>query len=173
MLVAFIAVSSLEIPIVSLIVPWAAVRVVLLVVGGWGVAWMLGLLAAVRVHPHVVAGAGLRLRSGFLADIAVPWKQIDEVRSPRSSSEPKLRAQHGDAGASLALHRTTNVEVTLHTPVEVRFIDGRSANVDVLRLYADAPAELVATARRWRERAAAGQASVSGRAGEQYPPAIV
>src|SRR5882724_9057994 len=48
-LIAFIVVSALEIPIVSLIFPWPAVRDALLVLGVWSLIWMLGLLAALRV----------------------------------------------------------------------------------------------------------------------------
>jgi hypothetical protein len=40
----------------------------------------------------------------------------------------------------------TNIEVVFHEPVTVRFIDGRYANVDAIRFYADAPTALLAAA---------------------------
>jgi hypothetical protein len=64
-LIAFIVLSALEIPILPLLLPWPAVRYSLLALGVLGLLWMLGLLAAVRVHPHVVshtrASTSLRL----------------------------------------------------------------------------------------------------------------
>ena len=53
-LLAFIFVSALEIPILPLLLPSAAVRYSLLVLGVWGLLWMLGLLASIRTHPHVI-----------------------------------------------------------------------------------------------------------------------
>jgi hypothetical protein len=147
-LVAFTALSALEIPALSLLLPWPAVRYSLLVLGVWGLIWMLGLLAALRVHPHVVADTGLRLRSGFQFDVFIPWSQIVDTRLRRrgSPTAPKLRVQHSDAGASVDIQSTTNVEVTFREPVTVHFIDGRHGKVDTIRFSADAATALVAAA---------------------------
>jgi hypothetical protein len=67
-LVAFMFLSALEIPILPLVLPWAAVRYSLLVLGVWGLLWMLGLLASICTYPHVVDTTGIRLRSGFQFD---------------------------------------------------------------------------------------------------------
>jgi hypothetical protein len=83
-LLAFIALAALEIPVLALLLPWPAVRYPLLALGVWSVLWMLGLLAAVRVHPHVVADAGLRLRSGFQFDASIAWNRISNIRLRRS-----------------------------------------------------------------------------------------
>jgi hypothetical protein len=147
-LIAFIVVSALEIPIVSLIFPWPAVRDALLVLGVWSLIWMFGLLAALRVHPHVLAKEGLEIRSGFQFNLRIAWDRIANIRLRHSSSvERKLQIEHSESGATLAVHGTCNIEVTLRAPTTVEFSDGRRANVDALRFYADEPSELVAAAR--------------------------
>lgn len=72
LLLAFIFLSALEIPILPLLLPWPAVRYGLLVLGVWGLLWMLGLLASLRTNPHAVSETGLRLRSGFQFDASIP-----------------------------------------------------------------------------------------------------
>ena len=144
-LLAFIALAALEIPILALLLPWPAVSYPLLALGVWSLLWMLGLRAAVRVHPHVVADAGLRLRSGFQFDACIAWNQISNIRLRRSSTGRKLQVEQSDTGTSVALQGTTNIEVVFHEPVTVRFINGH-ANVDTIRFYADAPTALLAAA---------------------------
>jgi hypothetical protein len=140
LLIAFIAVSSLEIPAVSLLFPWPAVRYPLLIVGVWGLLWMLGLLASVRTHPHVITDAGLQLRSGFQFDARLPWEQISAIRLRRSSTEQKLQIEHNEKGTSVALQGTSNVEVLFRGPLTVRFNDGRDTTVDAIHFYTDTPA---------------------------------
>src|SRR5262245_13932528 len=82
-LLAFIGVSAIEIPILHWLLPWRTVQIISLVIGGYGLLWMLGLLASLRVHPHVVGSEGLRIRSGALLDMTIPWEYIAEVR-PRN-----------------------------------------------------------------------------------------
>jgi hypothetical protein len=146
-LLAFIALSVLEIPILPLLLPWPTVRYSLLALGVLSLLWMLGFLAAVRVHPHVVSHTELRLRSGFQFDTRISWDQISDIRLRRSNSGRKLQVERSGAGQSIALQGTTNLEVAFHEPVTVRFIDGRRANVDVIHFYADAPTEFITAAR--------------------------
>jgi hypothetical protein len=142
LLLAFIFLSALEIPIVPLLLPWPAVRWSLLILGVWGVLWMLGLLASLRTNPHVVSETGLRLRSGFQFDANVPWAQIAAIRLRRSSAERKLQIEHSRIGASVALHGTNNLEVVFREPVPVRFLDRRETRIDAVRFFADDPAAL-------------------------------
>ena len=143
LLLAFIFLSALEIPIVSLLVPWPPLRYSLLVLGIWGVLWMLGLLASLRTNPHAVSASGLRLRSGFQFDASIPWEQISAIQHRRSSTRQKLQIEHNQTGASVALQGTNNVEVAFREPILVRFLDGRQANVDAIHFYADSPTALL------------------------------
>ena len=84
-LIVFIVLSAVEIPIVDLIVhPWPAVRIALLVVGIWGVTWMIGLLCAYVMRPHTVGPDGIRLRGGLETDIAFSWDDIASVARNRA-----------------------------------------------------------------------------------------
>lgn len=145
-LLAFIFLSALEIPILPLVLPWTAVRYSLLVLGIWGLLWMLGLLASIRTYPHTIDTTGLRLRSGFQFEASIPWQKISTIRLRRSSSGRKLQIDRNESGSTVALHGTNNVEVTFQGPVLIRFLDGRQASVDALRFYADSPAALVSAA---------------------------
>jgi hypothetical protein len=69
---AFIGVSAIEIPAVHLLVPWETVRVVVDLLGVYGLLWMVGLLALLRTRPHVVTADGLRVRGSGGLDITVP-----------------------------------------------------------------------------------------------------
>jgi hypothetical protein len=146
LLLAFIFLSALEIPTLPLLLPWPAVRYSLLVLGVWGLLWMLGLLASLRTNPHAVSEAGLRLRSGFQFDASIPWEEISAIRLRRSSAQRKLQIEHNQTGPSVALQSTSNVEVVFREPVLVRFLDGRQANVDAIHFYADNPTALLTAA---------------------------
>jgi hypothetical protein len=108
-LVAFIVVSAIEIPIVHLILPWAAVRTTALAAGVYGLLWMFGLLAAMRVHPHVVGDAGLRVRSGMSkhTNVDVILREPTAVLLPGGPSEPvrEVRFHADDERALLAAAR--------------------------------------------------------------------
>jgi hypothetical protein len=71
--------SALELPLVHVLVPWHGVRISLLIVGVWGLLWMVGILAGLRSYPHLLGADGLRIRNGALHDIAIPWKAVAQV----------------------------------------------------------------------------------------------
>lgn len=63
-LIIFIVLSAVEIPIIDLIVhQWPPVRIFFLILGIWGVTWMLGLLCAYLVRPHTVGADGIQVRN--------------------------------------------------------------------------------------------------------------
>ena len=89
----FVVVSAIEVVVVHVVVPREAVRLALDVAGVYGVLWMLGLLASSRTAPHVVDGAGLRVRSGVSVDLVLPWEDIAAVRMRRRSVEGSRTVQ--------------------------------------------------------------------------------
>jgi hypothetical protein len=148
----FIGLSVVEIPILDLIikhvVPWQPARLIMLVISIWGLLWMLGLLISLMIHPHVVGGAGIRVRMGAGIDFTVPWQDIDTVtkhhRSMPSSKSVQIeegRVLHIVAGSQ------TSVDVKLRRPVTVLLPKGESDPVEELRLYADDPDAFVLKAR--------------------------
>jgi hypothetical protein len=159
----FIVLSAVEIPLVDWLLPWPAARVALLVVGVYGLLWMLGLLAAMRVYPHTVDDAGLRVRNGFSVDARVPWEAIAAVRVRRRSVEGSrtvvVAEEGGRRAVSVTVVASTQVDVELRTPLVLPLARTGGRPVDEVRLAADDPAALV---RRLRAGLAGHAAATPG-----------
>ncbi|SNS46674.1 hypothetical protein SAMN04488107_2684 [Geodermatophilus saharensis] len=162
----FVVLSAVEIPLVDWLLPWPSLRVALLVVGGYGLLWMIGLLASMRVHPHVVDGAGLRVRSGSAVDVRVPWEAITAVRVRRRSVEGSrtvvVAEEGGRRAVSVTVVSSTQVDVELRTPTVLPLARTGGRPVDELRLAADDPAALVRRLRAGIVEEAAGRAAADG-----------
>jgi len=153
---AFIFVSLVELPVVHLLLPWDSVRLVVLVLSVWGLLWMVGLLASMKVYPHLIDDAGLRVRSGARVDIRIPWEAVASVSGRRRSvaTGENVHLEHGDDGATVAsvpMMKQTRVDVVLRSPTAIGLPAG-PRELTALRLYADDAGAFVATA---RERLAA------------------
>ena len=94
--------SAIELVAVHLLLPWETVRLVLDIVSLWGLLWMFGLLASMKVYPHVLDDAGLHLRHGFHADLHVPWGAMAGVRARRGSVQAKETVHVDGDGAQHA-----------------------------------------------------------------------
>lgn len=147
----FIGLSVVEIPIIDLIVHrWPAVRIALLIIGIWGVTWMLGLLCAMIVRPHTVGPEGVRVRGGLELDVPISWTDIASVAISRRVNEPK---QPRVSGAEYAerMQDETNIEIELERLVAIRLPGlapkGGTHHVDRIRLWADEPREFLDAAR--------------------------
>lgn len=154
-LIIFIGLSAVEIPILDLIVhPWPAVRVPILILGIWGLTWMIGLLCAMLMRPHAVGPGGIRIRSGLELDVPVAWDDIASIAIVKRVDEPKLpRITAIAEGAEYAerMQDETNVEIELERPVSIRLPGllpkGGSHDVIRIRLWADDPRAFLAAAR--------------------------
>lgn len=147
----FIGLSAVEIPILDLIVhQWPTVRITLLVLGIWGVTWMLGLLCAMLMRPHTVGPDGVRVRSGLELDVPVRWADIASVAIDRRVDEPKLPRVTGTEYTE-RMQDETNIEIELERPVEIRLPGlapkGGVHRVDRIRLWADDPRAFLDAAR--------------------------
>jgi hypothetical protein len=147
---AFIGVAAIEVPVLHMLLPWEIVRLVAAVLGVYAVVWMIGMLAAQRVHPHVVETAGLRVRNGMTLDFLVPWEQIAEARYRMRSLEGMRTFQvEGEGGAralSIGVGSQTTVDLLLREPVVLR-CGRQGVPVSSLRFYADDARGLVARLR--------------------------
>ncbi|MGY1666969.1 hypothetical protein [Geodermatophilus sp. SYSU D00696] len=143
----FIVLSAVEIPLVDWLLPWPSLRIALLVVGVYGLLWMVGLLAAMRVHPHTVDDGGLRVRVGWSVDVRVRWQEIAAVRVRRRSVEGSrtvvVAEEGGRRAVSVAVLSSTQVDVELRAPLVLPLARTGGRPVDELRLAADDPAALV------------------------------
>ena len=147
----FIGLSAVEIPILDLIVhQWPAVRITLLVLGIWGVTWMVGLLCAMLMRPHAVLPDGVRVRSGLELDVPIGWDDIASVAISRRVDEPKQPRIVGSEYAE-RMQDGTNVEIELERPVAIRLPGlapkGGVHHVDRIRLWADDPRAFLDAAR--------------------------
>lgn len=150
LLFAFLFVSALELPVAHLLVPWEPAKVVLLVVGVWGLLWMLGYIAAMRVFPHLIDDDGLHIRHGASLDLLLPWEQVAAVRADRDRVPTNKPVQFvGDSDkriAKVAILKQTRVAVDLAGPLRLNHPDG-TEDIVTVKLYVDDARGFVATAR--------------------------
>ncbi|MFK3979563.1 hypothetical protein ACI2K4_04190 [Micromonospora sp. NPDC050397] len=169
----FIGLSAVEIPIfdviVSNVVPWQPARWIVLVLGVWGLLWMIGFFASLRIHPHVIGDAGIRVRMGAGLDVTVPWDNVDTVGKSYRSMPSSRSVQVEQAGDRSVLHivvgSQTSVDVRLRRPTTFVLPKGRTEPVDEVRLYADDPDDFV---RKARSVSAPRTAATPGRVGASH-----
>ena len=76
-LFGFIFASLCELPLLHVIIPWEKVRLAADVLSIWGLFWMLGYAASLKVFPHLLTPEALRVRHGAGLDIAIPWDAVE------------------------------------------------------------------------------------------------
>lgn len=161
----FIGLSAVEIPILELVLPWPAARVASLIVGGYGTFWMIGLLATLYTHPHLVGPSGLRIRNGTTTDVRIAWDAVAGVRLRRRSLPPggsTQVAQFGDDRVlSLGVGGQTSVDVLLSRPLTVPVKKTGGEPVTQVRFHTDKPEELVRTAETFLAAAARDRGDMS------------
>jgi hypothetical protein len=151
----FIGLSIVEVPIFDLIVrkvvPWDPARWIMLVLSVWGLLWMVGFFASLKIHPHVVGDEGIRVRLGAGLDFIVGWDDVDTVRKRHRSMPSGKSVQIEQDGDRRVLHivmaSQTSVDVRLRRPVTFRLPKGETEPVDEVRVYADDPDAFVRKAR--------------------------
>jgi len=141
-LAVFIVVGAVETVVFHVIIPWETVRLLCDVVSVWGLLWMIGYFASIRVHPHLVTPAGLRVRSGTSVDLFVPWSSVASVEVRRHNVDKDRRLIVEDGVASVPQTKETHVDVRLSSPVETP-----KGPVNEVRLHVDDPKSLVAFCR--------------------------
>jgi hypothetical protein len=113
----------------------------------YGLLWMVGMLAGLRVHAHVVEGAGLRVGNGVAVDVVLAWDQTAAVRPRLRSLEGMRNIQVHDVVLSLGVGSQTTVDVVLREPVVLPVRASGGEPVPELRLHADEARGLVARVR--------------------------
>jgi hypothetical protein len=138
-LIVFIVLSAVEIPIIDLIVHrWTWVRIPLLILGIWGVTWMIGLLFGFLTRPHAVGPQGIRVRQGTELDLALPWSVIRSVERSEVTVEkaPKVSDEPGGRTYSARIANATNVRIELEEPLDVR-LPHAPDRIQAVRLWVD------------------------------------
>lgn len=151
-LVVFIVLSAVELAAVDLLVRrWLWLRIPLLVVGVWGLIWMIGLLCAHLVRPHTVGPDGIHVRDGLDLDAHVRWDDVYSVVIKRRSYEPKTPRVIVDGDSrTLAVDITgqTNIEIVLERPTVISLpgvpAKGGEQAATTICLWADDPKAFLA-----------------------------
>lgn len=141
-LALWIFASAAEVPLFHVITPWATVRIVLLAVSVWGLVWMLGYFASLRVYPHLVSDTALTVRSGALTRIELPWDAVESVKQSRRDIEGRS-ARVEDETLLLPINGQANVLVTLRSERDLR-LPRRTVSARKIALWADDPKDLLA-----------------------------
>lgn len=131
---------------------WTPLRIPLLVVGVWGVVWMLGMLAAYRTRPHLLGKDSFQVRDGIHARVDVPLARIASVRSADHDLPGLMRSVHvegegDDAILLVGVGSRTNLELVLTGPTTVATPQGPTT-VGRVGLWVDEPREIAAVLRQ-------------------------
>lgn len=136
----FIFVSAVEVPVVHLLLPWQTVRFIVLGIGIWGLLWMVGLLASMRVFRHLLDDTALHIRRGTNVAIRIPWDAVESVNgrrgSVRTNKPVQVEGSDDSAVAHVAVLKQTNVAVVLSRSIPVQLSDG-AQQVTEVRFYVD------------------------------------
>jgi len=116
-----------------------AVRLPLLVVGVWGVLWMLGLMAAYRVRPHLLTHGRLRIRNSARTWVEVPLDAVASTHTTEHELPGIVRAVHHEDDLLLVgVSGRTNLELALTGPTVLRTSKGEMT-ADRVGLWVDEP----------------------------------
>jgi len=114
---------------------------------------MLGMYAALRTYPHLLDDEGIRIRSGTMVDVRLPWQAVREVSYDERTLPSSIRSfQRTGPDEARQLHvpmgARTNVTAELTGPTSLRTSPGEETVVSV-SFWVDEPREFV---RGLRER---------------------
>lgn len=145
--------STVEVIVVEVVLrhleqPWAdAARVPLLVLGIWGVAWMLGMLASYRVRPHLLTDTELRVRSGARTWLVVPLDAVGGTRFGEHEVPGVIRSLHVEGELALVgAGSRTNLDLVLTAPTTVSTSKGH-VTVSRVGIWVDEPRDVAARIR--------------------------
>jgi len=113
----FFVLNPLEIALVELVVPWPALRLVLLIAGVLGTVWFLALIATLYKYPHILDARVLRLRYLSFFDTRIPIEKIGSVVvAAKSRSMKRSNDVVDDDTLVMEIMRSTNISLVLTEP---------------------------------------------------------
>ncbi|WP_232677186.1 hypothetical protein [Nocardioides sp. R-C-SC26] len=134
-----------EVVLRSIDAGWAhAIRVPVLVLGVWGVLWMLGQLAASRARPHLLTDDYLLIRNGSRTWVRVPLDVVVRSRAVEHEYEGLMTSLHQEDDLLLVgVNVRTNVELILGGAQVVSTSRGM-LSAGRVGLWVDEPRDVVA-----------------------------
>jgi hypothetical protein len=103
-----------------------------------------------KVHPHLATSAGLRVRYGASVDFTVPWEAIAGISNRMRDHKGTRTVQFEQSVLAVGVSSQTNVAVALHAPLVLPVRQTGGEPVTEIRIYADDPKALIASAARKR-----------------------
>lgn len=140
LVITFVVLTAGEVAAVELFIPWPALRILLLILGGYGLLVMIGFVAISRTRPHVLTRDRVRLRCGLSADITLGSADFASVTSIRSSCS--YRPTITDGVLVMGAGNQTQLEITLCLP-RIMSVDRAAGTVERIRISADHPTAAV------------------------------
>ncbi|GGJ89738.1 hypothetical protein GCM10010123_19430 [Pilimelia anulata] len=135
-LIVMMVLAPVEILLAELFIPWAWLRLTLLVLAVYGVVWLFGLYAGIVTRPHYVDGHRLVVRMGHLASASVDLRCVRSVRRESASGYKGLVSVRDGVVAVPGMNGTGLTAVL--TPDAVVRVQGRGAvTAGQLRFDAD------------------------------------
>lgn len=158
LLLIFIAMTAVELFVLDLVLRrWLVARIVVDVLDTWSLIWMLGVLCALTMRPHLVGADGIHVRDGLGLDVQLPWDDVRAVKPivrRTGTKSPRVGVVDGVREFALRSRGETNVRIDLAEPTTVTITSlgaGEQAEtVERVRLWADDPEAFVEAARRRR-----------------------
>lgn len=148
MLVALAAVSVVELAIVHVLLgAWPVARLAALVVGLWGLVWVLGFWAAIATRPHALTHDRLLVRSGVVDGLEIALGDVAAARIHRADGSGRrsgsVESDGADGGRiAYPVAGQLGVLVELRSP-RVRGGHDDGPPIASVHLHADDPAALV------------------------------
>ena len=131
--------------------PWACLRIALLVLGIYALVWAFGFYASLAVLPHRLEEDGLRLHYGAFARGFVPYAKIASVEHRRQQA-PKagdgIRSDPTGDALYFAIDGKTDLTLQLRASLAVDSLFRTLEPTSTIHLAADEPERMAPELRR-------------------------
>jgi hypothetical protein len=124
-------------------------RIPFLVLGVWGLVWMLGLMASYRMRPHLLTDTELHVRNMARTRVVVPLDSVTQVRVADVDESSIRSVRVVDDALLVLVSGRTNLQLTLAEGTTISSPVGEIAPATV-GLWVDEPREVAAMLRRRR-----------------------
>lgn len=107
--------TVIEAGVIHVLIPWAWLRIVLLVASVYALILITGIFAACITHPHLVGAQSLTLKCGHTKVLETPLDNIASIR--RASNHKYTQPAIDESLLVLTSLTSTNVHIELKEPV--------------------------------------------------------
>lgn len=140
MIAAFLVLQIIEIVVVHLLVShWSELAALLLLaLRIWGALFFVSLMKGFHLYPILIEDIGVRVRSGLLIDMRVPFDAIAGLEASITDADARR-----DDVLNAAILSHPNVILRLSRPLDYRGIFGKPRQIDRVAFRLDQPAPFI------------------------------